>query len=72
MDLIDVDKSIYVFLLLAVGGCDTAAREADGRSAMVKLWQVGILPRLTVRTAPESQVPLTALETANNYMKFLF
>lgn len=39
--------------------------------AMVKLWQVGILPRLAVRMALESQMPLAGFETANNYMKFL-
>lgn len=32
---------------------------------------MGILPRLTARTAPERQVPLTGLETASNYTKFL-
>lgn len=32
MDVIYVDKYIYLFLLVAVGGCATAAGEADGRS----------------------------------------
>lgn len=62
---------MYLFLLLAVGAVPLQPGRMMEGMAMVQLWQVGTLPRLTVRMAPQSQVPLAGLETANNYTKFL-